>query len=148
MLVKRWAPLGTIQDDINRLFDTALRTGNLPSVEEGLEGREWTPEIDIYENDDNFVIEADIPGMNIKDIKIEVQDNTLTIKGEKKFEEKTEKDKYIRVERSYGSFYRSLSLPMNVDSDKIDANYKDGTLVLTLPKTEQAKPRQIKVKAH
>lgn len=148
MLVKRWAPLGTIQDDINRLFDTALRAGNLPSVEEGLEGREWTPEIDIYENDDNFVIEADIPGMDIKDIKIEVQDNTLTIKGEKKFEEKTEKDKYIRVERLYGSFYRSLSLPMNVDSDKIDANYKDGTLVLTLPKTEQAKPKQIKVKAH
>lgn len=148
MLVKRWAPLGTIQDDINRLFDTALRAGNLPSVEEGLEGREWTPEIDIYENDDNFVIEADIPGMDIKDIKIEVQDNTLTIKGEKKFEEKTEEDKYIRVERLYGSFYRSLSLPMNVDSDKIDANYKDGTLVLTLPKTEQAKPKQIKVKAH
>ncbi len=148
MQVTRWAPLGTIQDDINRLFDTTLRRGVLPSVEDGVEGRQWTPEIDIYENDNNFVIESDIPGLNIDDIKIDVQDRTLTIKGEKKFEEKTEKDKYIRVERSYGSFFRSLSLPMNVDSDKIEASYKDGTLTLNLPKTEQTKPKQIKIKSH
>ena len=138
MLVKKWAPLGTIQDDINRLFDTALRGGTLPSVGDGVEDRQWTPAIDIYENDNSFVIEADLPGMSIEDIKIDIQDRTLTIKGEKKFEEKTEKDKYIRVERSYGSFFRSLSLPMNVDSDKIDASYKDGTLTLNLPISEQA----------
>ena len=148
MLVKKWAPLGTIQDDINRLFDTALGGGALPSTEDGVEDRQWTPEIDIYENDNSFFIEADIPGMNIEDIKIDVQDRMLTIKGEKKFKEKTEKDKYIRVERSYGSFFRSLSLPMNVDSDKIEASYKDGTLRLNLPKTEQAKPKQIEIKSH
>lgn len=148
MLVKKWAPLGTIQDDINRLFDTALGGGALPSTGDGVEDRQWTPEIDIYENDNSFFIEADIPGMNIEDIKIDVQDRMLTIKGEKKFKEKTEKDKYIRVERSYGSFFRSLSLPMNVDSDKIEASYKDGTLRLNLPKTEQAKPKQIEIKSH
>ena len=146
MLVKKWAPLGTIQDDINRLFDTALGGGALPSTGDGIS--ESTLSVDIYENDNSFFIEADIPGMNIEDIKIDVQDRMLTIKGEKKFKEKTEKDKYIRVERSYGSFFRSLSLPMNVDSDKIEASYKDGTLRLNLPKTEQAKPKQIEIKSH
>ena len=146
MTLKRWAPLGTLQEDINRLFDATFR-GGLPVIDDGVEGRQWSPELDIYENADNFVIEAHMPGLNINDIKIDVQNSTLTIRGERKFEEKSEKEEYIRVERSYGSFFRSLSLPMNVEADKIEANYKDGILKLTLPKSEQAKPKQITVKS-
>jgi len=93
----------------------------------------------------SFVVKADLPGVNKDDIQIDLKDNTLTLKGEKKFENKVSKDNYIRVERSYGTFVRSFTLPQNVDAEKIKATYKDGVLELTLPKKEEAKPKQIKV---
>src|SRR3989337_75350 len=103
------------------------------------------PAVDIYETNDSFVVSADLPGLNKDEIQIDLKDNTLTLKGEKKFEEKVSKDNYIRVERAYGSFVRSFTLPQNVDPEKIKAEYKEGVLEITIPKKEEAKPKQIKV---
>jgi HSP20 family protein len=106
---------------------------------------EWSPSVDISENDDNIVVNAEIPGMNKEDINVSVRDDTLTIKGEKKREREEEEENYHVVERSYGRFQRSFTLPDNVKSDDIKANYKDGVLNITIPKTEEAKSKELKV---
>ena len=139
-----WTDFGTLQDRINGMFEQTLRRF-YPEGEEVVERETWAPAVDIHENDDSFVVKADLPGVNKDDIQIDLKDNTLTLKGEKKFENKVSKDNYIRVERSYGTFVRSFTLPQNVDAEKIKATYKDGVLELTLPKKEEAKPKQIKV---
>lgn len=108
----------------------------------------WRPNVDIYETEDSYVLKADIPGMKKEDIKIDVKDNTLTFKGEKKFEEKTEKDNYVRIERSYGSFTRSFTLSDNVDPENIEAAYKDGVLEITLKKKEESKPKEISIEVN
>lgn len=107
-----------------------------------------TPKVDVYETDDSYVLKADLPGLKKEDIKIDVHDNTLTFKGEKKVEKKTEKDNYVRVERSYGSFKRSFTLSDNVDSENIKAGYKDGVLEITLVKKEEAKPKEINIEVN
>jgi len=106
----------------------------------------WTPAVDITEHDDQFVVKVELPGVNKDDVKITLENNILTIRGEKKQEKETKKENYHRVERSYGSFQRSFTLPTTVKSDKIDAAYKDGILQIALPKAEEAKPKQIEVK--
>ncbi len=105
----------------------------------------WSPKVDIYETDGSFVLNAELPGLKKEEIKIDLNDNTLTLKGEKKFEEKVEKESYVRVESSYGSFARSFTLSDNVNTENITANYKDGVLEVTLPKKEEVKPKEIKV---
>ena len=107
--------------------------------------KSWAPAVDIYDNKDNLVIKADLPGMTQKDINVSVEDGVLRIKGEKKKEHEEKKENYFRLEKSYGYFERSFALPMNVDATKVKATYKDGVLELTLPKKEEAKPKQIKV---
>jgi HSP20 family protein len=105
----------------------------------------WSPSVDVSETKDNVVIKAEIPGMTKDDVKISIQDNVITLKGEKK-QEKEEKDaNYHRIERSYGSFCRSFTLPAAVKADKIKATYKDGILNVTLPKTEEVKPKEIPI---
>ena len=116
-----------------------------PAEGEELERGTWAPAVDIHETEDSYVVKADLPGMNKDDIKVDLRDNTLTISGEKKFEEKASKDNYIRMERAYGTFVRSFTLPPNVDAQKIQAKFKDGVLELTLPKKEDAKPKQISI---
>ena len=106
---------------------------------------DWAPAVDIHETDDGFVVTADLPGIKKEDIEIDLKDSTLTIKGEKKFKEKAPKENYIRIERSYGKFIRSFSLPNNIDSEKIKATFKNGTLELGIPKKEETKPRQITI---
>ncbi|HEX3037252.1 MAG TPA: Hsp20/alpha crystallin family protein, partial [Thermodesulfobacteriota bacterium] len=105
----------------------------------------WVPAADIYETESGYVVKADFPGVKKENIQIDVHDGTLTLKAEKKFEEKESKDNYLRVERAYGSFVRSFRLPKNVDAEKIEAEYKDGVLEVTLPKKEEAKPKKIQV---
>jgi len=139
-----WRDFGTLQDRINRLFDQTLRTF-YPEGEEELERGTWAPAVDIHETEDSFVVKADLPGMNKDDIQVDLKDSTLTLKGEKRFEDKVSKDNYIRIERAYGTFTRSFTLPQNVDADKIKAKYKDGVLEIILPKKEEAKAKQIKV---
>jgi HSP20 family protein len=132
----------TLQDQINRLFNDAFeRTGS--SQESNLTA--WAPAVDIHENEHELVVKADLPGVDAKDLDIRVENNILTIRGERKFEKKVNEDSYLRVERAYGSFSRSFSLANTVNPDGIKADYQDGVLSLTVPKREEAKPKQIKV---
>jgi len=128
---------------MNRMFDNAFR---FDARDGDSEFTAWTPAVDITEHDDQFVVKVELPGVNKDDVKITLENNILTIRGEKKQEKETKKENYHRVERSYGSFQRSFTLPMTVKSDKIDAVYKDGILQIALPKAEEAKPKQIEVK--
>jgi len=139
-----WSDFGTLQDRINRMFDDTFRTISVPERED-METGNWTPTVDVVENNDNYLVKADIPGVKKDDLKLDVKDGTLTIKGEKKQEEKVEKNNYIRIERSYGSFVRNFTLPTNVDASKINAKFTDGVLEITIPKKEEAKPKEIKI---
>ncbi|HML95326.1 MAG TPA: Hsp20/alpha crystallin family protein [Thermodesulfobacteriota bacterium] len=108
----------------------------------------WHPRVDISENENAFVLKAELPGVKREDINIDIDNKTLTLKGEKKFEEKTEKENYVRVERRYGSFSRTFTLSDKVDTENVKAAYKDGVLEVTLPKKEEAKPKEIKVEVN
>ena len=142
MRLKVWEPFRSFRPfygELDRWFDEGPGT-----PEEGA----WRPNVDVYETENSYVLKADIPGIRKEDIKIDVNDNTLTFKGEKKHEEKTEKDNYVRVERSYGSFTRSFTLSENVDTENIKAGYKDGVLEITLAKKEEAKPKEINIEVN
>ena len=135
--------LERIQDEMNRLFDFSL--ARRPGKTLDLLERVWSPAIDVFESKDNIVVKADIPGMTKDEIKITVHGNTLVIQGEKKREKEVKEDNYIRSERIYGGFYRAITLPETVDAANVKANYKNGVLELSLPKKEEAKPKEIKV---
>jgi HSP20 family protein len=130
------------QKEFDRLFRDALS----PFFREGdLSTRTWAPAVDIYEDSNNLVLKADLPGVDPKDVEIKVENGTLYLSGERKFEKEVKEENYHRVERSYGAFSRSFSLPNSIDSDKVVAEYKDGQLILTMPKREESKPKTIKV---
>jgi HSP20 family protein len=139
--------LGTLQEQMNRLFNESFR-GVPPghgAEEDWALGGSWAPAVDIYEQGGNIVLKAEVPGVDPKDVGILVENNVLTLQGERKFDEEVKKESYHRVERSYGTFTRSFTLPNVVDIDKIKAEHKDGVLRVTLPKKEEAKPRQIQI---
>jgi HSP20 family protein len=145
MAIVRWRPfrdMVSIQDEMNKLFDDFL--GRPLMRTEWSEGV-WNPSVDISETKDNVLIKAEMPGLNKEDVKISMQDNMLTLTGEKKQEKEEKETNYHRVERSYGAFSRSFSLPTSVKNDKIRATYKDGILSITLPKTEEVKPKEIPI---
>ena len=141
--LNRWEPfrgVTTLQDQINRLFNDALdRTGEDSNL------TAWAPAVDIFENEHALVVKADLPDIDPKDLDIRVENNILTIRGERKFENKLSEQNYLRVERAYGAFARSFSLANTVNSEAIKADYHNGVLTLTVPKREEAKPKQIKV---
>ncbi len=126
------APLRLFNDSANRLLSAET-------------SRPWTPGVDIKETENDIVLHADVPGVEEKDLDIKVEDGTLTLKGERKFEQAKKDEGYHRIERSFGSFVRCFSLPESVDPEKAEAQYKNGVLTVTLPKKEVAKPRNIKV---
>lgn len=132
-----------LQREMNRLFDASL--GRRVAKNQDIADTGWVPAVDIYDNKDNLVIKTDLPGMTQKDIDVSVEDDVLRIKGERKKETETKEKNFYRVERTYGVFERSFTLPSNVDATQIKATYKDGVLELVLPKKEEAKPKQIKV---
>ena len=107
----------------------------------------WNPSVDIFENDNEVIIKAELPGMNSKDIEVKLENNVLMLKGERRFEKETKEENYHRIEREYGAFSRSFALPAAVNSDKVTAEYKDGILKVTLPKKEEIKSKPIKVAA-
>jgi HSP20 family protein len=127
-------PIGlrAFQDSVNRLFAES-------------NGRPWVPVVDIKETENELILKADVPDVEMKDIDVRVENGTLTIRGERKFESEKKEGSWHRVERSYGSFERAFTLPDTVNFDAVKADYKNGTLTITLPKKEIAKPRQIKV---
>jgi HSP20 family protein len=127
---------------LDRLFRDAF-SSQLGETE--LSTRSWAPPVDIYETEDAIVLKAELPGVDPKDVDVRVEDNTLYLKGERKFEKEVKEQNYHRVERSYGSFARSFSLPNSISTDKVKAEFKDGLLTLTMPKREEAKPKTIKI---
>jgi HSP20 family protein len=134
--------LRTLQDEMNRLFSlTVPRVTGEDAMAQGA----WSPSIDIFEGKDNIVLEAELPGMKIEDVDVSIENNTITLKGERKFEKRDENDNYHRVERSYGAFTRSFTLPRNVVGDDAQAEFKNGILRVTLPKREEEKARKIKI---
>jgi HSP20 family protein len=145
MAIVRWEPFRDMVAS-QREFDRLFREAFNPAVTEGeLSTRTWAPPVDIYENGDNLVLKAELPGINADDVEIRVENNTLYLKGERKFEKEVKEQNYHRVERSYGTFTRTFSLPNSIDADKVTASFKDGVLTLTMPKKEEAKPKTIKV---
>jgi HSP20 family protein len=145
MAIVRWEPfrdLVTTQKEFDRLFREAFSP---MSGETELSTRSWAPPVDIYETEDAIVLKAELPGVDAKDVEVRVEDNTLYLKGERKFEKEVKEQNYHRVERSYGSFARSFSLPNSISADKVKAEFKDGLLTLTMPKREEAKPKTIKI---
>ena len=134
--------LRSLHDDMNRLFMT-----NLPRnfVQEDM-GSGWSPSVDIYETEHEIVLEAELPGMNREDFEVSIENNVITLKGKREFEKKEEGDNYHRVERGYGTFTRSFSLPRTVSAENTTADYSNGVLRVSLPKREEAKSRRIEVK--
>ena len=147
MLV-RWNPLRdmmTIRNEMNRLVNGFLRGGN--GDERGWWTGSWMPAVDVYENDQALTLKAELPGFSKDDVHVELKDNLLTLKGERKRELDVKDQQYHRVERAYGAFQRSFVLPVLVDAEKAEATFKDGVLELKLPKVEEAKPKRISVMA-
>jgi len=145
MAIVRWEPFRNLLGT-QREFDRLFREAFTPFFgETELSTRSWAPPVDIYETENNIVLKAELPGIDPKDVEIRVEDNTLYLKGERKHEKEVKEENYHRVERSYGSFARSFSLPNSIDADKVKAEYKDGLLTLSMPKREEAKPKTIKI---
>jgi len=142
MTLIKWSPfeLYSLQDEMNRIFNAYF--SRMP--ESGGKSA-WNPVVDISESDEDIVVYAEIPGLSKDEVKISIQDNVLTLSGEKKKENEKKGKNYHRVERSYGFFERSFSLPSSIASEKVKASYKDGILTIVLPKTEEAKPKEIHI---
>ena len=132
LVLRNWEPFNLLKEFNDSFIDNRVDSP-------------WSPSVNIAENEDGYLLTAELPGVNKEDIDIDLKDNTLTLKGEKKAEKKEEKENYIRVERSYGKFKRSFYVSDDIDVSKVDANFKDGVLKIKLVKKEEAKPKQIKV---
>jgi len=144
--VIRWDPFRNIsglQEQVNRLFESNLRGRTDESAL-----TTWAPAVDIYETENELVMKADLPDVVEKDIDIHVENNMLTVRGERKFEQKVKEENYLRVERAYGAFSRSFSLPNTVNTDAITAEYKNGVLTVVMPKRAESKPKQVKITAN
>ncbi len=144
MTLMRYEPWNALQQFRNELINT-FDNKNLLDENNSIATCDWTPAVDVKELENEFIIDADIPGVDPKDIEIHMENGMLTIKGERHTESTDEKDGYKRVERSYGSFYRRFSLPDSADSEKIKATSHNGVLELKIPKSEKVKARRIKV---
>lgn len=146
MSLTRWEPfrnLVSTQDRFNQLFNETFARAFGDQQE--VSPRAWVPPVDIYETGEGLVLKAELPGINPEDVEIRVEDNTLYLKGERKFEKEVKEQNLHQVERSYGTFTRSFVLPSSVDSGKVAAEYQNGILTLTMPKREEAKPKTIKI---
>src|ERR1051326_1088520 len=146
MSIVRYDPfrdLRSLQEEVNRLF-----TGNMARSfdEEGIARGSWSPSVDIFENKEHIVLEAELPGMKREDFDLSVENNVITLRGERHFEKKDDTDNYHRVERAYGSFLRSFTLPSSVSGEGATADYRNGVLRVVLPKKEETKARRIEIK--
>ncbi len=145
MAVIRWDPfrdLNTLQDRMNRLFEEANRGWK---ADEPSSTTSWSPAVDIYETDADIIVKAEVPGMDQKHIDLSLENNVLTLKGNRQFDKEAKDENYHRIERAYGGFSRSFSIPAVVDEAMIRADYNEGVLTIVLPKTQKAKPKQIKI---
>jgi HSP20 family protein len=132
--------LSSLQEQVNRMFENAF-----PGRADSSAMTAWAPSVDIYETENELVLKADLPDVSEKDLDIRVENNMLTIRGERKFEQKVKEENYLRIERTYGSFSRSFSLPNTINTEAIKADYKNGVLTVEIPKRAESKPKQVKV---
>ena len=147
MNIVRYDPfreLRSLQDEVNRLFSTSFSRGG--DGNEQMRSGSWTPSVDISENKDQLILEAELPGMKPEDVEISIENNVLTLRGERKFEKQQDSENMHRVERSYGLFTRSFTLPPTISADDATAVFENGVLRLTLAKREEAKPRRIEIR--
>lgn len=148
MALIRWEPvreLGTIQSEMNRLFNTFFDNPSTQVPGGNGAQRRWLPAMDLVESDNEFVLRADLPGVSEEDVNIELEDNVLTISGERRSKHEESKEGYFRVERSFGSFRRSLTLPEGIDADAVKATFDRGVLEVRVPKPEERKPRKVSI---
>ena len=148
MAIVRFDPfrdLVGLQERMNQMFDASFRGVSRTGGEDWALGGSWAPAVDIYEHEGNIVLKAELPGVDPKDVDVRLENNTLTLCGERKIDNEVKQESYHRVERAYGAFTRGFTLPSVVDQEKIKADYKDGVLKVTLPKREEAKPKQINI---
>jgi HSP20 family protein len=148
MALIRWEPvreLHTMQNEMNRLFNTFFDSPTPGNGGNGGSVRRWIPAMDVVETEDHFVLRADLPGLSENDVNIELEDNVLTVAGERKAEHEQRGEGYYRVERAFGSFSRSLTLPEGVNADAIQASFDNGVLEVRIPKPEQHKPRKVQI---
>ena len=138
-----WREMETFSDHVNRLFGGSFSPTVWVSEESGL--RDWRPVVDIFDHGEKVVIKAELPGVDKKDIHVDVKDGILTLRGERSYENELKEENYHRKERAFGKFHRSFALPDGLNPDKIDADYKDGVLKIEIPKPEEKKPRKIAV---
>ena len=144
-VITRWDPFReftTVQDRLNRLFRESYGP---EGREESLTSSSFAPPVDVYEDEHNVTLKIEVPGIDEKDIDVRIENNVLTVHGERKFEKEEKEENFRRVERQYGSFTRTFTLPTTVDAEKVSANYDKGILKIALPKKAEAKPKQIKV---
>ena len=137
----RWGNVSDIQGEVNRLFDNFY---GRPSVAGG-ESRSWAPVVDLYETKDDLVLTVEVPGVRDKNVTVSITGDLLSIKGERRFEHDVKEQQLLHIERTYGKFERLVQLPIPVQADKVKASYRDGVLEVRLPKTEEIKPKEIKV---
>jgi len=142
MSLVKWDPFRDLNLVNDRLGAFLARNWEAP-----LSTTTWNPSVDIFENDNEVVVKAELPGMNAKDIEVKIENNVLFLRGERRFEKETKEENYHRVEREYGNFSRAFTLPTAVDVEKVAADYKDGILKIVLPKKAEIKPKPIKVSA-
>jgi HSP20 family protein len=145
MALVRWDPireLDSLQGDMNRLFDRFFEGGRTAN---GSTARRWIPAMDLVETEDHLVLRGDLPGMTEDDVDIEIKDNVLTVSGERKSESEDKREGYHRVERSFGSFSRSLTLPQGIDPERVDAKFENGVLEVQIPKPAEAKPTRVQI---
>ena len=150
MAVSRWDPfrdLMSIQNELNRLFGRTYAGGEAGGSTGASTGTAWMPQLDVFETGDRFVVKVELAGVEPNDVDLSVEDSTLTIRGERKFYENVQEENFHRVERRYGAFARSLTLPQTADAERIEASFDKGVLTIEVPKVEQAKPKKISIKA-
>jgi HSP20 family protein len=148
MALIRWEPvreLSTIQNEMNRLFNTFFDAPTTTAGQSATATRRWIPAMDLVETEEEFVLRADLPGLSEKDVNIELEDNVLTVSGERRSEHEERKEGLYRVERAYGTFSRSLTLPEGVDPERIAASFEKGVLEVHIPKPEARKPRKVAI---
>ena len=146
MALVRWEPareLDSLQSEVNRVFDAFFGTGDGSTTR----ARRWVPAMDLVETDDHLILRADLPGLERDDVNIEVKDGALTVSGERRAEHEEKSEGYYRVERAFGSFSRSLTLPDGIDAERIDADFDKGVLQVRIPKPEQRKPFRVEIGA-
>lgn len=147
MAIVRWEPyrdLMSLHERMNTMFNEFFAGGSGDREEDAAEGT-WSPAVDIHETEDDIILKCELPGMKQVDIQIEIRENVLTIKGERMQESEAEKDNYHRVERAFGAFHRSFTLPGAIKQEKVKATYKEGVLKVAMPKAEATKPKRIKI---